>query len=292
MSKFTHPLLQLLVMVAFALGMMLFSSLLTALFVVAGVDVMGMPGSLWLQAVVQLLVFAVPAVAVAMMYHAGTWRQHIGLDFSGRQWRWAMIGVVILLLIYPVNEWLTAWNDGWNLGPIGDRLRQLQQSTEGLIEQFLSVDSVGGLLANLLVVALIPAVSEELFFRAGVQNQLMAWLRNKHVAVLLTAVIFSLGHGEVFAFVPRFVLGALLGYMYVYSGSVVVNMTAHFVNNAIVVVVYWLAARGVIDMDLDAPMDFGWLLIVCCTIAAVALFCVSFLNRRKADSGDGQSAQL
>lgn len=288
MSKFTHPLMQLLVMVAFALGMMLFSSIITIALTFSGVDVMAMPGQLWLQGVVQLLVFAVPAVAVAMMYHAGSWREHLKLDASGSKWLMALVGIVILLLVTPVNEWLVEWNDGWNLGPLGDRLRQLQQTTEGMTEQFLSVDTMGGLLANLLVVALIPAVSEELFFRAGVQNQLQAWVRNKHVAILLTAVIFSLGHGEVFSFMPRFVLGALLGYLYVYGGSVVVNMTVHFVNNALVVVLYWLSANGVIDIDPEAPIDFGWLLTACCTLAAVAVFYVSFVSRRAV----GQSEQL
>ena len=76
-------------------------------------------------------------------------------------------------------------------------------------------------------------------------------------------------------------MGATLGYLYVYGRSVLPNMLAHFVNNAIVVILYWLSARGTIDIDLESPTHFPWLLIGCCTLAAVLLFCATFTKRLK-----------
>ena len=278
MKKSTHPLMQLLVMLAIALGMLLFSSILSAPLLLAD---MSRPMILVVQSVTQLLTFLVPVVLMTVIYYRGSMREYYRLDFSGRRWYYALAGVVVTLLLIPANDWLTTWNDSWNLGRVGEMLRGVQESTEGLVEKMMSTDTVVGLLGNLLVVALIPAVCEEVFFRAGFQNLIQKWVKNPHVAIWITAIIFSLGHGEVFAFMPRFVLGALLGYLYVYGGSLLPNMMAHFVNNALVVVLYWLVARGVIDIDPEAPLKVDWTLTVLCTLAGAAVLWVTFFSHDK-----------
>lgn len=270
--------MQLLVMLAIALGMLLFSSILSAPLLFAD---MSRPMILVVQSVTQLLTFLVPVVLMTVIYYRGSMCEYYRLDFSGRRWYYALAGVVVTLLLIPANDWLTTWNDSWNLGRVGEMLRGVQESTEGMVAKMMSTDTVAGLLGNLLVVALIPAVCEEVFFRAGFQNLIQKWVKNPHVAVWLTAVIFSLGHGEVFAFMPRFVLGALLGYLYVYGGSLLPNMMAHFVNNALVVVLYWLVARGVIDIDPEAPLKVDWTLSVLCTLAGAAVLWVTFFSHDK-----------
>ena len=292
MKRFTHPFLQLLVMLVFSLVLTIGVSLVSAVLTFSGVDMLSTSNMLWLQAVTQLLVFAVPVLIVTLIYYRGSQRAYYRLDFSRRSWLAALTGVVVMMLVVPVNEVLTEWNDGWDLGRVGELLRQLQASTEGIVEQFLAVDSVGGLLVNLLVVAAVPAICEELFFRAGIQNLLQRWWNpsstvdgrpglGTHLAIVATAVIFSLGHGEVFSFVPRLLLGLILGYLYIYSGSLLVNVTAHFVNNAVVVLLYWLVARGVLDIDPEAPIHFGLLPTVCATLATVMLMVVTFGKRLK-----------
>ncbi len=302
MKKSTHPLLQLLVMLALALGLMLVATLVTAPILILSRGELSTSSLLWTQALTQLLTFLAPVLLMTVIYYRGRQREYLRLDFGGRQWGTALAGVVALLLMMPLIEWLTEWNDGWDLGRAGSFLRSLQEQTEGILEQIMETTSVGGLAANLLVVALVPAVCEEVFFRAGIQNLLERWFRGRrssdgslepeaggrmplatHAAVWVTAVIFSLGHGEVFAFMPRLLMGAVLGYLYVGSGSLLPNMLAHFVNNALVVVLYWLVARGVLDIDPEAPIDFGTLLTVCCTLASVALLCVS-LRKLKVES--------
>ena len=279
--------MQLLVMLAIALGMLLFSSMLSVPFVIMGRE-MSTTDILWIQGIIQLLSFLAPVFLMTVIYYRGRQREFCRLDFSGRRWVYGLVGVVIMLLVIPLNDWLTTWNDSWNLGRLGELLRSLQEQTEGIVEQMMTADTVGGLLANLLVVALIPAVCEEAFFRVGIQNLLQRWLSadgrkawGVHLAIWLTAIIFSLGHGEIFSFMPRLVLGVILGYLYVYGGSVLPNMLAHFFNNALVVVLYWLVSRGVLDIDPEAPLQVGLELTVCCTVAAVALFWVTFGKRLK-----------
>lgn len=271
--------MQLLVMLAIALGMLLVSSIITAPFLLA--DASSRPVILIVQSITQLLSFLVPVVLMTVIYYRGRQREYYRLDFSGRRWYLALVAVVATLLLVPTIDWLTTWNDSWNLGRVGDALRTIQNATESIVENMMKTDTVAGLLGNLLVVALIPAVCEEVFFRAGIQNLLQRWVKNPHVAIWLTAILFSLLHGEVFAFMPRLLLGALLGYLYVYGGSLLPNMMAHFVNNALVVVLYWLVARGVLNIDPEAPLRVDWALTVLCSLAAVALLWVTFFGKRK-----------
>lgn len=270
--------MQLLVMLAMALGMLLIASILSAPLLLGDVS---RPMMLVVQSVTQVLTFLVPVILMTVIYYRGSQGEYYRLDFSGRRWYYALAGIVVTLLLIPANDWLTTWNDSWNLGRVGEVLRSVQDSTEGMVEEMMSTDTVAGLLGNLLVVALIPAVCEEVFFRAGIQNLMQKWMKNPHAAIWLTALIFSLVHGEIFSFMPRFVLGALLGYLYVYGGSLLPNMMAHFVNNALVVVLYWLVARGVLDIDPEAPLNLDWGLTALCTVAAVALFIVTFFRRNK-----------
>ncbi len=284
MNKSTHPFMQLLVMLAIALGMTLVASIFVLLLPLMGVPVTTPAGLRWGQVITSLLAFAVPVLVMTAIYYKGSAREYYGLEISGRTWGVALAGVMAMLLVVPVNEVLTEWNDSWDLGAVGRMLRSIQEQTEGVLDTLMSADTVGGLVANLLVVALTAAVCEELFFRCGIQNLLQRWFRNRHAAVWVAAAVFSIAHGELFSFVPRFVLGVLLGYLYAYGRSPLPNMLAHFVNNAIVVVLYWLVARGVLDIDPEAPLRFPWPLTVGCTIAAVAVMWVTLSGNNRKNS--------
>jgi membrane protease YdiL (CAAX protease family) len=244
-------------------------------------------GDAWLpwlswQALSQVLMFALPTLVVAWRYYRPGQRQWLRLDFSGSRWLLALAGVVVMLLLVPLTDWLTAWNDALHLpqalNPVEESLRRAGEQSQGMLQDMMREVNP---LVSLLCVALVPAVCEELFFRAGIQNLLQRWTGNVHVAVWVTAAVFSLAHFEVFAFLPRFLLGALLGYLYVGGGSLVVNAVAHFVNNAIVVVAFWLACGHGIDIDPSAPLAVGWEVTVACSVAAIFLLVVTFGKRLK-----------
>lgn len=282
MKKSTHPFLHILVLLALMLLLALAVGILSAIPTLSGVDVMHGTGLYVLQTLAQIMMFVVPVVLVVAFYYGAKFGSFMQLDFGGRKWLSGVAAVAVILLLIPVNDWLTVWNDSWNLGTFGEHLRGVQDKTEGVVEELMSATGWGGLVANLFVVALVPAVCEEVFFRAGMQNLFLRWFGRSgktwgvHVSVLLTAAIFSLFHGEVFSFVPRFVLGAVLGYMYVCSGSILPNMLAHFFNNAMVVVVYWTVSMGWLEIDLEEPLRCSWILTTACTIGAALLFWTMF----------------
>lgn len=228
------------------------------------------------NAITQVFTFGLPPVIVARMYYRDEVRSFLRFDVSGRNWLLGLAGVVVLMLLMPLTDWLSVWNDGWHWSGMWEavecELRRVGEMSQTMVE--LTLRECHPLL-SLLCVALVPAICEELFFRAGVQNLLQRWFKNVHVAVWVTAALFSLAHGEVFAFLPRFLLGALLGYLYVGGGSLVVNVLVHFVNNAIVVILFWLATPES-GFDPMAPLGVGWTVTLACSLAAVMLMVVTF----------------
>ncbi|MDP4687503.1 MAG: CPBP family intramembrane metalloprotease [Salibacteraceae bacterium] len=109
------------------------------------------------------------------------------------------------------------------------------------------------LIINLLVIAVFPAISEELFFRGFLQNTLLKMGRNHHVAIWVTAFIFSAIHMQFLGFFPRLILGAVLGYSAMYSRSLIVPIIGHFVNNGLAVVLTYY-----IGMEMmDTPESLG-----------------------------------
>ena len=236
--------------------------------------------NLIVQCVAQLLIFGLPAVLFVLLYK-GNAASYLNLDFQGRKWITAGVAMVIFLLLVPVNDWITWWNDQWSLGPLETAMRRLSDASKDAIAQMLSLTSVGDLLLQLFVVALIPAVCEELFFRGALQQILRQWFCNVHVAIVVTAVIFTVAHGDIYGLVPRFVLGLLLGYMFYLSGSLLVNVSAHFFNNALIVILYYLYNKGVLATSPEVPFRMPWLTTLLCTLAAVTLFALYFLSKGK-----------
>jgi len=123
-------------------------------------------------------------------------------------------------------------------------LRTLETNAEEMMVAFTATKSIGGLLVNLLMIGVIAAVGEELIFRGLIQKLMIQMLKSPHVAILITALLFSAFHFQFFSFLPRFILGLIMGYMMYYGQSIWYPILAHFVNNAMGVIYYYLNSRG------------------------------------------------
>ena len=189
------------------------------MFVVAdfGVDIQSADNQLWLQFLSQIISFAGTALLFAWFFYGSAF-DYFHLKASSKQWGRAGVAVFIMLLMLPVIDWITVWNDAWHfpasLAGIENMLRSITAQSEQLLEGLLMRADLPHLVLNIIVIALCPALCEELFFRGALQQVLHRWFGNPHWAIILTAVIFSLAHGEIFAFVPRFLLGVVLRVLY------------------------------------------------------------------------------
>lgn len=242
---------------------------------------------LWVQGGQQLLMFLMPACVWAWVYQGNAMR-YLKVDMRGRKWLQGLVAMVLLLLLMPINDWVTYWNAAWNLGPLEETMRQMTEQSTRIVGKMLSLTGVGDFALQLLVVALVPALCEEVFFRGCLQQVLGRWFGNGHVAIAVTAIIFSLAHGDIYGFVPRLLLGWLLGYLFYLSGSMVVNVMAHFFNNAVVVIFYYLFHQGHYWADPTASMMIPLATTALCTLAACVLFKMYFVNREEKALNSGK----
>ena len=109
--------------------------------------------------------------------------------------------------------------------------KEWQSSAAKTIERFVADKSIVGIASNIFIIAILAAFIEEIFFRGCLQQVIGRIVKNKHLAVWVTAVIFSAVHLEFYGFLPRIFLGAILGYLFVWSGSLWPSIITHFVNN-------------------------------------------------------------
>ena len=161
--------------------------------------------------------------------------------------------VIIMITALPFVNMLTELNMNFKLpfDKIENYLRNLEDQTESLMMVMIQADTIGALMVNLFMIALIPAIGEELVFRGLIQKHLSDLFRNPHIGVLLASVIFSLAHFQVYSFLPRFFLGMILGYTFVYGKSIWYPMVAHLVNNGFGVLFYYFYNQGKANESLE-----------------------------------------
>ena len=144
-----------------------------------------------------------------------------------------LLAIAIMLLINPFIAFLYEWNMSLDLPTW---LLNYDEKAEELTRLFLQMNSLGDLAFNLLVIAIVPAIGEELLFRGYLQQKFSKWLGKPHVAIIITAFLFSAIHMQFQGFLPRFTLGIVLGYLFYWSGSLWLPILAHLFNNAIAVI--------------------------------------------------------
>lgn len=204
------------------------------------------------QGISSTLIFIAPPLILYATTRSNPLRQ-LGFCKPNTSWM-LLIGVILMFVSLPITNLLTSWNEKMNFGETFESLeamlKQLEETAGDLTERMLQADTFGGLLFNLLVIALIPAIGEELTFR-GVLQQSLTKRCNAHVAVWLSAFVFSFIHFQFYGFLPRMFLGLLLGYLFYYSGSLWTSILMHFINNGTAVVVAYLDFKGLTDVDWE-----------------------------------------
>lgn len=210
------------------------------------------------QGLSSIMMFVVPPIVYYHLTRSERRMQALGLRSVNKPWLlFLLLGIALMFVSLPVTNQLTRWNESMSLGSafakLEEYLKTLEEMAAATTEKMLKADSIGGLLLNLLVIALIPAIGEELTFR-GVLQQGLTRKMNPHIAIILSAAIFSFIHFQFYGFLPRMFLGLLLGYMFYVSGSLWTSILMHFVNNGTAVLLYYLNNKGVVNID---PETFG-----------------------------------
>jgi membrane protease YdiL (CAAX protease family) len=272
LTKESSPIVKILMSIAILMTSISFASVLMSFFKYLLPDfALTHSGELCVQAIGSLVMFGLPSWLCIWLF-----TKDFKTNFSTlKNKRWLIWAIIIPIVCIPINDILTNWNN--NLHFEGEEIfRQIQTLSEKESEYLLTSDSFGGFLAISFVLAIIPAIVEELFFRGVIQNYLKDLCKNTFIAILLTSAFFSLMHFELFSFLPRFMLSILLGYVFVASKNLIIPMICHFINNFTVCIIYFLYSKEEIASQDTSTFSQHPLLII--TSLFIILFIILFEN--------------
>jgi membrane protease YdiL (CAAX protease family) len=191
-----------------------------------------------------------------------------------------------ILLMWVQLPWINAvgaWNnsivlDGDLVG-LYKSLRAKEDAATAMIEVFLEMNGPTQLVFTFFLVAVVPAIGEEMLFRGVLQPVFIRVFKNQHLGIWLTAFVFSFIHFQFFGFVPRLLIGVFLGYLFAFTGNLWYSIIAHMANNGIAVVGYYLLQHEFIKTSPDALGTSENAAILCGVSVALTLIGLYFFKR-------------
>jgi len=186
------------------------------------------------------------------------------------------LAFLIMLISAPLLELTIMLNEKMQmpdfLSGLETWMKAKELEMERLTKLLISTSSYSGLLFNLFMIAVIPAIGEELIFRGVLQNILMRWMKNPHVSIWLTAIIFSAIHVQFYGFLPRMLMGALFGYLFYWGKNIWLPIAAHFVNNASAVLyAFVLLRQGKTMEEINEVNVTSWIWYVLSLVGTIAI---------------------
>ena len=224
-----------------------------------------------------LLSFLIPALLTGYVFFRKKWSSAVEIRRAPLSSQLGL-GVLMTVLAFPLaqvaftaNRWLV------------DKITFLQQflptesSSEDLMEGLLVMPSPWEMLFSLVVMAAIPAIGEELVFRGLLQKQLQRIQSNPYIAILVTAMVFSLAHFQVQRFLAIFLLGLVLGLVFHWTKNLWVPIAGHFVFNGTQVIAAYFSQEDLdqLNANQEIEMPFG--------IIAFSMILVLFIAKKLKD---------
>ncbi|MGJ1334831.1 lysostaphin resistance A-like protein [Sphingobacterium siyangense] len=214
--------------------------------------------------------------------------------FKLKKWPSGMqFGYIFLAMLsfMPLMSLIGHWNETLQLPDSMQSLQRWMERSEkesgDLIKGIIMESSISGFLYNIVVLALIPAIGEELLFRGILQKIIGRWLSNQHVVIWLVAIIFSAIHLQFFGFVPRMLLGAFFGYLYIWSKNIIFPIFGHFVNNAGATIgAFYYVRQGKSYDELNAfELQSWWIYLVAFIFTLIFVF-LFYRSTQKENNGE------
>jgi membrane protease YdiL (CAAX protease family) len=210
-----------------------------------------------LQAVSTLFIFGIPAVMFAFICYQNGW---VALGF-GKPWIWklAALSVAMIIAAGPLTDALSELNKAIPISPTWKAYFDgMEKTYETQVKAMLDIKSIGGLMVSIVLIAGLPALFEELFFRGALQGVFIRWVRSPWLAIGITAIVFSAIHLSWYGFLPRVMLGIVLGAVYYATGNLWYSILMHFVNNAAAVIYLYVLQQQGKPLDMSTGTGLPW----------------------------------
>jgi uncharacterized protein len=217
------------------------------------IDDENIPFLKFLQLFQSVGLFIIPSFFLAYLF-GGSITGYLKLDKKPYQTS-IILASLIVIISSPFINFVGEINSKMTLPPafssIEHWMRASEDTAENLTKLFLKSNTIWGLLYNILLIGIVPAVGEELLFRGIIQRIFSEWTKNIHWGIWISAILFSALHLQFYGFIPRVILGAMFGYLLVWSGNLWLPILAHFINNTLAVIAYYLYSKGTLAVDPD-----------------------------------------
>lgn len=164
-------------------------------------------------------------------------------------------------------------------------LRRKEEQLMELTKFLTDFENTVELLVGILVIGILAGIGEEYLFRGIIQPKIRQYTGSMHMGVWMTAIVFSAIHFQFFGFLPRMMLGALFGYLYVYSGNLIYPMVAHALNNTITVLMVYMNKMDIMEFDLEESAALYWPYIIIGLVVFMASFSIFLKQQTHRDHG-------
>lgn len=249
-----------------------------------------------LQVLNTVIAFVIPTLAFVFLYQKRSF-QYLNLHKAPNLKNVLLVTASFLIAI-PAIGYLAELNNTIvfpkSLSGLEQSLRASEEAMQVLTLYFLDMKSVSDLLINVFIIGFVAALTEELFFRGMVQRHFQALLKRPHLAIWITAILFSALHGQFFGFFPRMLLGAMLGYVYYFSSNLWLSVLGHFINNGVqVIITYFMlqeySLEQLKDMQIGSDQPIYALLAGLLSVVLLVYFTKDHTLEKLGPSIEGQS---
>jgi uncharacterized protein len=199
--------------------------------------------------------FIIPALATAYIAYKNRLWTYFKLDkypsvtLVGLAFLWLIVSMPFVQYSYQLNKMI----------PLPEWMMQMEDSTSGMLQAIVAKENFYEIIVNVFLIGVIPGIGEELMFRGVIQQQMGRLFKDEHFQVWVSAAIFSAIHMQFQGFLARMILGALLGYLLVWSRTLWVPMIVHFLNNGLQVIGLYVMNVKPSDMaKLDQGDKIHW----------------------------------
>lgn len=215
--------------------------------------------------------------------------QQLRLNFFSKPVNYVLV-IFLMVVAMPIMSWIVELNANVVfpdfLNDVEQWMRNSENDAMGLTKAFLTFDGFGSLLYVLLIVAVVPAIGEELLFRGVLQKTFVQLTKNPHWGIWITAFLFSALHMQFFGFFPRMLLGAVFGYLFLWSKSLWLPILGHFINNGTVVVLSYLNPESIDEMEESLFTDNTTNMLISVLSLAFVIAILWFFKRVNSNAVD------
>lgn len=289
MTSYDH-FIRLVVLIGFLIGGLLLTTLFSGLLMLANgmslAEMMEMgqrgiadfsPGlTRGLLAIQHVMTFILPGLLFGLVFYQRRFLS--GLDLAEHPgWLLSILGIFFLMAAYPLVNLSFLINESI---PLPAWASMFESQAEDTLKAILTMDTPVIFLFNLIIIAILPGIGEELIFRGILQKQVGLIFRSPVAAIWIAAFIFSAIHLQFEGFLPRMVLGAVLGYLYYWTKNLWVPIIAHAFNNGVQVVLIYVTGMDISNFDEESSDQLQWWMIPL-SITIMYLIYTSILKNRK-----------